>query len=550
MDQKPTKGYNGNINLKPAGTQINYEHWQIEERIKCANDPIYFIENYIKIVHVDHGLVPFVLYPYQKKLVKAYHENRFNIIKAPRQSGKTTATVGYVVWYVIFQNNKTAALLANKALISKEIMDRFQTAYEHLPWWMQQGVVEWNTFSISLENESKVMAAATSSSGIRGKSINLIILDEFAHIDKNIAEEFMTSVYPTISSGKTTKMIISSTPNGMNLFHKYWQDAVNKKNLYVPTEVHLHDVPGRDKKWEAAERLQLGNDKFEQEYLCSFLGSANTLISKDTLATLSWQDPKITKPNLKVYQEPEDKRVYTIICDPSEGTGNDNTAAVVIDSTDAPYKVVATFKSNVISPMVLPTILIQMAKYYKNAHIFVESNSVGFQVAQILAKENEYEYIISGVGGDCNKLCYPFSKNALPGVKTTKRIKNTGCINLKMYMENSKLITTDHDIVEEFSHFGHRGVGLGYCAEEGYTDDLVMCLVLFSWLSDQMFFKDYNNLILREQIIKEKMTELEDEVPPLGGISEATSAVEEKPKYVDPSGFVWDTSYDDPDALF
>jgi hypothetical protein len=260
--------YKNNQNLKGEGVSFVFTKEQIEERIKCTRDPVYFIEKYMKIVHVDRGLIPFQLYDFQKRLLNSYVNNRFTIAKLSRQTGKSTVTIGYLMWTVLFGPMQNIAILANKAATARDILSKLQLAYEYIPLWMQQGIVAWNKGSIELENGSKVIAAATASSAARGSTFNILMLDEFAFVPKNIAEEFITSVYPTISSGKTTKVIMVSTPNGMNLFYKYWTDAVNKRNLYVPIEAHYSEVPGRDEAWAEDQRKQLGDEKFKQEFGC------------------------------------------------------------------------------------------------------------------------------------------------------------------------------------------------------------------------------------------------------------------------------------------
>ena len=272
------KSYKSNPNLKAAGVTFVFTKQQIQERIKCMKDPIYFIQKYMKIVHVDRGLVPFDLYPFQKDLLNSYINNRFTIAKLPRQVGKSTVTIGYILWTVMFGPMQNIAILANKASTARDILSKLQLAYEHIPLWMQQGILSWNKGSIELENGSKVIAAATASSAARGSTYNIIFLDEFAFVPKNIAEEFITSVYPTVSSGTTTKVIMVSTPNGMNLFYKYWTDAVNKRNLYVPIEAHWSVVPGRNEAWAADQIKQLGQDKFNQEFGCV---SGNTTITTE-----------------------------------------------------------------------------------------------------------------------------------------------------------------------------------------------------------------------------------------------------------------------------
>ena len=241
-------GYLGNPNLKPAGVGIEFTKEQVQEYLKCSQDPIYFIKKYVKIVSLDEGLVPFELYPYQEDIVNTVHNNRFSIAKLPRQSGKSTTMVSYILHYILFNQSMNVAILANKQATAREILSRLKLAYEYLPLWLQQGIVEWNKGSIELENGSRIIASSTSASAVRGGSFNMIFLDEFAHVPQNIAEEFFSSVYPTITSGQSTKVLMVSTPNGLNLFYHYWRGATKKpgehgKNEYIPIEVHWSQVP-------------------------------------------------------------------------------------------------------------------------------------------------------------------------------------------------------------------------------------------------------------------------------------------------------------------
>lgn len=272
MSNKSQK-YLGNSNLKAAGVSVNFTPEQIEEYIKCSQDPLYFVKNYVKIVSLDKGLVPFELYDYQEDMIRAVHENRFVIGKMPRQTGKSTTVISYLLHYILFNQDMSVAILANKLSTARELLNRLKMAYEYLPMWLQQGVVEWNKGSIVLENGSKILASATSSSAVRGGSYNFIFLDEFAYVPQNVAEEFFSSVYPTITSGKTTKVMIISTPKGLNMFYRLWVNANKKpgedgKNEYFPIEVHWTAVPGRDDKWKQQTISNTSEQQFRTEFEC------------------------------------------------------------------------------------------------------------------------------------------------------------------------------------------------------------------------------------------------------------------------------------------
>jgi hypothetical protein len=529
MGYNKKSGYLGNPNLKEIGTQIQFTKEQVEEYIKCSNDPIYFIKKYIKIVTLDKGLEPFQLYDYQENIVETIQNNRYVIAKLPRQTGKTTTTVAWMVHYLIFNQNVNIAILANKLKTAMEIMKRLKEAYEYLPKWLQHGVVEWNKTSIQLENGSRVMASATSASAVRGGSFNVIFLDEFAHVPPNVADEFFSSVYPTITSGQTTKVIIVSTPNGLNMYYSLWQGANKKsgqegKNEYVPIEVHWSQVPLypggplRDQKWKQRTIKQLGGGsggehKFQSEYDCDFIGSSNTLISSAKLHVLSARSPLYkTKEGLCIYEEPRDNRVYVMTVDVSRGQGNDYSAIVMFDITEAPYKVVAKYRNNLVSPMLLPTIISAFGKKYKDAFALIEVNDIGGQVADILHYDLEYDNILMSTnkGRSGMVLNGGFGKGeALFGVRTTVTVKKLGCSILKSLIEQDKLIVEDEEIIKELLSFVAKYNTFG--ADDGHTDDLVMCLVLFGWLTKQSYFKEITNIDIRKELFDGEIKKIEDD---------------------------------------
>jgi hypothetical protein len=507
--------YNSNSNLKAAGVTVEFTPENIKEYMKCAADPIYFIENYCQIVTLDHGLQPFKLYECQRNKVNVIHNNRRVILMEGRQQGKTTTSAAYIVWYTLFQASKNVAILANKATAAREVLDRYQTMYELLPQWMQQGVTTWNKGDIELENGSKVFTAATGKSGIRGKSVNLLYVDEAAIIPNNVAEEFFTSVYPTISAGQTTKILLSSTPLGYNHFWKFWNDAENGRNGFVNLFIPYWEIPGRTDAWAAEQKAMLGELKYNQEVLCKFLGSSLTLVAADVIAKMSI-DPIIhTKDGLDVYVKPQAGHSYTLVADVAKGVGGDYSAFQVIDITETPYRVVAKYRSNMISPLLYPNVIYKVGKEYNEAYVLLEIN-ISEQVAHILYSELEYENILfvsrhtdgqvvgGGFGGGKTQL----------GVNTDKKVKRIGCHNFKAMVEENKLIITDADTISEISTFIEtKG---SYSADEGYHDDLVMPLVLFGWLTTNPYFKDLNNINLREIMYKKQMQAIENELTPFG----------------------------------
>ena len=528
------KSYLGNSLLKASGVPLNFTKDEIEEYLKCADDPIYFIESYCKIVTLDHGLQPFKLYDCQKNKVKVIHENRKVILMEGRQQGKTTTSAAYILWYTLFQGSKTVAILANKATAAREVLYRYQIMYENLPTWLQQGVTTWNKGDIALENGSIVFTAATSASGIRGKSVNLLYVDEAAIIPNNVAEQFFTSVYPTISAGETTKILLSSTPLGYNHFWKFWNDAENDRNGFVNLFIPYWDIPGRDDAWASEQRRLLGELKFNQEVLCNFLGSSLTLIASDSIAQMSASPIMYQKDGLDIYEKVEKDHAYCIVADTAKGVGGDYSAFQILDITKMPYKIVGKYRNNQISPLLYPSVLYRVGKEYNEAYVLIEINS-SEQVAEILYAEYEYENIISvsrtpqgqvvngGFGGNKTQL----------GVITDKKVKRIGCSNFKSMVEEKKLIINDADTIAEISTFIEKRNS--YSADEGYHDDLVMPLVLFSWLTTNSYFKELTNINIRKELYEARIKIIEEEVTPFGFINNG----DEENQLVDAGGQVW-----------
>ena len=511
--------YLGNPNLKKANTAVEFTRDDIKEYHKCAQDPLYFIENYVQIVSLDEGLVPFEMYDFQRGMVSTMHDNRFSIFKLPRQSGKSTTIISYLLHYALFNPNVNIAVLANKSSTARDILSRLQLAYENLPKWMQQGIIAWNKGNIELENGSKIIAAATSSSAIRGGSYNIIFLDEFAFVPSNVAEQFFASVYPTITSGQNTKVIIVSTPHGMNMFYKIWVDAQEKRNDYVPIEVHWSEVPGRDEVWKEETIRNTSQSQFNSEFECEFLGSIDTLISSMKLKQLIYRTPIHSNVGIDIHVRPEENRTYMLTADVSRGTANDYSAFVVFDVTEIPYKIVAKFRDNEIKPLLFPTKIHEVAKAYNNAYVMVEVNDIGEQVANTLQFDLEYDNLVmaSMRGRAGQVLGAGFSGGrAQLGVRTTKAVKKIGCSNLKQLIEDNKLIVEDYDCVNELSTFISKGSS--YTADDGCNDDLVACMFMFGWATDQTYFKELTDNDIRMTMMKEQQDALEQDMAPFGFI--------------------------------
>lgn len=510
--------YRDNPLLKRAGVQIKFSKEQVEEYMKCAKDPVYFAETYIKIVNVDQGLMPFKMWDFQREMIRLYHENRFAITKCPRQVGKTTTSVAYLLWLTLFTDTQNIAVLANKGSLARDILAKYQLAYENLPMWLQQGIITWNKGNVELENGSKIIAASTSSSAVRGGAFNVVFLDEFAFVPANIANEFFNSVYPVISSGISTKIIIVSTPNGMNLFYKLWMDAIAKKNGYKTFSIHWSMVPGRDEKWKEETIKNTSLEQFRQEFECEFLGSTNTLVSGEKLQQLAYMDAIYEHDKVKIYEQPikesdgdnQKDHLYAITVDVSEGRNMDCSAFNVIDISNTPYKQVATYHSSSISPVLFPTVIYNTARLYNDAYVLVEINNTP-QVAETLHNDLEYENLWKVFTGNKKpqQLSAGFARGIQMGLKMSPQVKRIGCSNLKMLIEGDKLLINDFDTISELTTFVAEKNS--FAAEEGSNDDLVMSLVIFAWLTTQTYFKEIVSHDIRKQIQLERMNQVDDE---------------------------------------
>ena len=517
----PQEQYLGNPNLKKANTAFEFTATQIEEFIKCKEDPVYFAKNYIQIVSLDRGLVPFEPYDFQEKLIKRFHDNRFNICMMPRQTGKSTTSVAYLLHYVVFNDSVNVGILANKAATARELLGRLQLAYENLPKWMQQGVLAWNRGSLELENGSKILAASTSASAVRGMSFNILFLDEFAFVPNHIADSFFASVYPTITSGKSTKVIMVSTPHGMNHFYRMWHDAERQQNQYVPTSVHWSEVPGRDEKWREQTIANTSEQQFKVEFECEFLGSVDTLINPAKLRALVYENPLQSGNGLDVYVEPKKDHEYMCTVDVARGMDNDYSAFVIVDITSYPHEVVAKYRNNSIKPMLFPSIIHDTIRGYNNAWVLCEVNDIGDQVASILNYNLEYPNLLQcsmrGRAGQIVGQGFSGKKTQL-GVKMSKAVKALGCSNLKTMIETDKVIFKDYDIISELTTFIQKRTS--FEAEEGCNDDLAMCLVIYAWMVDQEYFKELTDQDVRKRLYEDQKDQIEQDMAPFGFISD------------------------------
>ena len=530
--------YLGNPNLKKANVSVEFTQEQLLEYVACREDPVYFAKQHVKIVSLDEGLTPFRPYDFQEKLITNFHEKRFNICKMPRQTGKSTTCISYLLHYLLFNDSVNIGILANKAATARELLGRLQTAYENVPKWMQQGVLSWNRGSLELENGSKILAASTSASAVRGMSFNILFLDEFAFVPNHIADSFFASVYPTITSGKSTKVIMVSTPHGMNHFYRYWHDAERGKNEYTPTDVHWSEVPGRDDKWRQQTIANTSEQQFKVEFECEFLGSVDTLIAPSKLRSFVYENPMTSSAGLDVYEEPEKKHDYVVTVDVARGVEKDYSAFVVVDITSFPHKVVAKYRSNDIKPMLFPSIIYEIASKYNQAFILCEVNDIGDQVAAIINYDLEYENLLMcsmrGRAGQVVGQGFSGKKTQL-GVKMSKTVKKVGALNLKTIIESDKLLFKDYEILSELTTFIQKSNS--FEAEEGCNDDLAMCLVIYAWLVAQDYFKELTDQDVRKRLYEEQKNQIEQDMAPFGFIADGL----EEGTFVDAEGDRWYT---------
>jgi len=510
--------YNGNPLLKRSNVSINWTPEMVVEYEKCRHDVLYFAEHYMKIININKGLIAFEPYDYQREMLRTFEQERNTIVTTARQAGKSTTVVCFVLWYILFNPNKTVALLANKGETAREILGKVRLAYQHLPKWMQQGVVEWRKGAFSLENNSRVLAAATSSDSIRGYSINMLFIDEAAFIDD--WDTFFTATYPTISSGEETKVILVSTPNGLNHFYALWENARLKRNNYKPLFVHWSAVPGRDEAWkqETLKAMNFNTEKFSQEYDAEFMGSSGTLIAGWKLRELVHQIPLHAKDGMAVYEKPTKDHVYCMVVDVSHGKGLDYSAFSIMDTTTMPYKQVCTYRNNLVTPIDYADIVHKSAVAYNDAAVLVEYKDMGMQVAYALHSDFEYENMIftGNAGSQGKKVTAGFGKNIDMGVNTSRSVKATGCSVLKLLVEQNQLMINNLETIAELSTFSKKGTS--YEAEPGKHDDVVMGLVLFAWLTTQPYFRDMSDINTLARLRDKTANDIVEDLTPFGFI--------------------------------
>ena len=534
---KQKESYLGNPNVKRDGVLQQWTPDLLQEYKKCMDSPIYFVENYVKVISLDDGMVPFVLYPYQRDMFKQFQENRFNVVLACRQSGKSISACAYLLWYVLFNPEKTVAILANKGATAREMLNRITLMLENIPFFLQPGSKALNKGSLEFSNNSRIIAAATSGSSIRGMSVNLLYLDEFAFVER--AAEFYTSTYPVISAGKDTKVIVTSTANGIgNQFHKIWEGAVQQINEFKSFRVDWWDVPGRDEKWKEQTVANTSQLQFDQEFGNTFFGTGDTLINADTLLNLRAKPPKRYMEGglLKIYEEPVKDHDYVMTVDVSKGRGQDYSTFTLIDISVRPFAQVAVYRNNTISPLLFPNVIYKYAKPYNDAYVVVESNDQGAVVCNGLYHDLEYEnvHVESSV-----------KANAI-GIEINRKTKRLGCSAIKDILETKRLTINDDSTILEISTFEAKGQS--YEASDGNHDDLMMNLVLFGYFVSTQYFSDMTDINLKQMMFEQKMQEIENDVVPFGFIDDGSAAIQQIENQDDPwrikvdetNRFVWD----------
>ena len=534
---KQKESYLGNPNVKRDGVLQQWTPDLLQEYKKCMDNPVYFVENYVKVISLDDGMVPFVLYPYQRDMFKQFQENRFNVVLACRQSGKSISACAYLLWYVLFNPEKTVAILANKGATAREMLNRITLMLENIPFFLQPGSKALNKGSLEFSNNSRIIAAATSGSSIRGMSVNLLYLDEFAFVER--AAEFYTSTYPVISAGKDTKVIVTSTANGIgNQFHKIWEGAVQQINEFKSFRVDWWDVPGRDEKWKEQTVANTSQLQFDQEFGNTFFGTGDTLINADTLLNLRAKPPKRYMEGglLKIYEEPVKDHDYVMTVDVSKGRGQDYSTFTLIDISVRPFAQVAVYRNNTISPLLFPNVIYKYAKPYNDAYVVVESNDQGAVVCNGLYHDLEYEnvHVESSV-----------KANAI-GIEINRKTKRLGCSAIKDILETKRLTINDDSTILEISTFEAKGQS--YEASDGNHDDLMMNLVLFGYFVSTQYFSDMTDINLKQMMFEQKMQEIENDVVPFGFIDDGSAAIQQIENQDDPwrikvdetNRFVWD----------
>lgn len=454
--------------IKSPNHEHNYTYEQIEEIHNCLTNIRHFFK-YVKVIHPDMGKVIYDPYPYQDRMIDNFDNNRFNICLLARQSGKTLTVSVYVLHYALFNEHKTIGIVSNKEDSAKKILLRIKEMYEDLPDWLKPGVKEYNKKSVMFDNGTRIIISATSGDSFRGETINLLVMDEFAIVPNNIAEDFWASNYPTLSASTTSRVIIMSTPKGYNLFHHIYSNAEKQNNNFKSIKVTWKDVPNRDEKWAEQERKNLGESKFKQEYECEFLGSTNTVIDINTLEKLISIniDPIHIDLNgrFEIYEKPDNTYKYIMGVDTAKGTGEHNSTIQVLkilDNKEIKLKQVAIFCDNHTDVYEFSAIVNRISYYYNNAYIMVENNAEGLSIVNELWWNYENENLINSG-----------SKKTDLGIRANKSTKVKSVTLMKKLIENNQLELLDRKTILELCNFVDEN---GRFHGDGHTDDLISAL--------------------------------------------------------------------------
>jgi hypothetical protein len=477
--------FNGITNLRDAKETVKLKPEQLAEIKKCAQDPLYFMNNYMYINTKDNGMQLFKTWPFQEAAVKRFLKYRFNINKWSRQVGKSTIVRGFILWYAMFHGDQLIAMLANKLALAKEQLQLLRDSYIALPFWLQPGVKLWNKMSIQFSNNTRIMAAPSTVDGIRGFSPNLLYLDEFAFLRAGLAEEFWTSNFPSISSGKKTRVIITSTPNGMNLFYNLWEGAVDENTAsfhdlmskFVKSTVKWNEVPGRDIQWGIDEMARIGEQRFRQEYECEFVGSAVTLIDYKMLQKLKATPPlpMACVPNgyqMRMFQKPLPLQklevngwVYIAAIDTGYGIRKDyHVLHILLAKSNIELEEVFVMSSNEVTiEDFCARSYIVLCGYHQPA-LTIEYNGPGSRTYSIMFNDLQYEHLVN-------------YDNKLRGMWATDGIKQSAVMLLKLYVERYYVKLKDEATIQELMSFTTTTPnGRKWGATDGNHDDNVTSL--------------------------------------------------------------------------
>lgn len=521
--------FNGIPNLRDANEPVKIDIDKLREIKKCAIDPIYFIRNYVYINTKDNGMQLFDLYDFQEAALKRFLKYRFNINKWSRQVGKSTVVRGFILWWGIFHKDQLIAMIGNKLSLAKEQMQQLRDSYSRLPVWLQPGVKLWNKTSIQFSNNSRIIVSSSSPDNIRGFSINLLYLDEFAFLRPNLATEFIASVMPSISSGKTTRCIITSTPNSMNHFYDMWQTSLDEpqaeaelqkgnNNLYVRSVVTWDQVPGRTEEWANAEKLKIGDQRFRQEYECEFVGSGITLIDYRCLETLKASDPlpfdnSIWPPalayivkdiSIRTFKYPEPAGVmeakgysYVASIDTAYGMRQDyHVLQIAKVYSNIKCEQVFTMSSNCTEVSDFCRIANIILKFYHNPYLIIEYNGPG---------KSTYDYFF-------NVAMYPniinFDLHAR-GLWATPTMKNNVVILLKMYVQRGYIKLHDYNTIMELMSFTKKTQNTWGGGGNNHDDHVTSLYWIIYFLNSTYYYGNFEEI---ENLSETEMLRLSDEM--------------------------------------